>query len=71
MQLLEGDVGLLFTDEQPKVVTEWFETFKKDDYARSGNTVDADFILPEGEHPIPHPSPRALAGQGRCHPARG
>lgn len=41
------------------MVTEWFETFKKDDFARSGNTVHEDFVLPEGpimmgEEPAPH-----------------
>lgn len=46
--LLEGDVGLLFTDEEPKVVTEWFETFKVPDYARAGNIATDDFVIPEG-----------------------
>jgi mRNA turnover protein 4 len=42
------------------VVTEWFETFKKDDYARSGNTVNEDFILPEGTFITPSSLARAL-----------
>ncbi|KAI5481835.1 mRNA turnover protein 4 like protein [Pseudohyphozyma bogoriensis] len=56
---LEGNIGILFTNEEPSVVTEWFESFKKDDFARSGNVVDEDFILPTGpimlgEDPAPH-----------------
>jgi len=46
--LLEGDVGLLFTDEEPTVVTEWFETYKVPDYARAGNVATDDFVIPEG-----------------------
>merc|ERR1712093_400008 len=45
---LEGDVGLLFTDEEPTVVTEWFETYKVPDYARAGNVATDDFVIPEG-----------------------
>lgn len=45
---LSGDVGLLFTNEEPKVVTEWFESFKVPDYARAGNEATEDFILQEG-----------------------
>jgi mRNA turnover protein 4 len=45
---LEGDVGLLFTDEEPHVVTEWFESFKVPDFARAGNEATEDFTLPEG-----------------------
>lgn len=48
LQLLEGSRGLLFTDEEPKVVLEWFESFKKEDFARSGNVVDETFKLPAG-----------------------
>lgn len=47
-QMLEGNRGLLFTDEPPEVVTEWFESFKKQDFARTGNTVDEGFELPAG-----------------------
>lgn len=45
---LEGDVGLLFTNETPDTVTEWFESFRIPDFARSGNVATEDFILPEG-----------------------
>lgn len=45
---MTGDVGLLFTDEEPKVVTDWFESFKKDDFARTGNIVTESFEIPSG-----------------------
>ncbi|GAA5879342.1 hypothetical protein JCM16303_003170 [Sporobolomyces ruberrimus] len=46
--MLEGNRGLLFTDETPEVVLEWFESFKKQDFARTGNVVDETFALPQG-----------------------
>lgn len=46
--MLEGNRGLLFTNEGPEVVTEWFESFKKNDFARTGNKVDEGFELPAG-----------------------
>lgn len=46
--MLEGNVGLLFTNEEPKVVTEWFESFARADFARSGNKVNEEFALPAG-----------------------
>lgn len=46
--MLEGNRGLLFTDEAPQVVLEWFESFKKSDFARTGNVVSETFELPEG-----------------------
>lgn len=58
--LLEGDVGLLFTNEEPHVVTEWFESFKRADFARSGNKTEHTFELPAGpinltpDDPAPH-----------------
>ncbi|CEQ39186.1 SPOSA6832_00710, partial [Sporobolomyces salmonicolor] len=48
IQMLEGNRGLLFTDEAPSVVLEWFESFKKQDFARTGNQVDETFELPAG-----------------------
>jgi mRNA turnover protein 4 len=47
-QELEGNVGLLFTDEEPKVVTDYFESYHPADYARSGNEAKETVILPEG-----------------------
>lgn len=46
---LEGDVGLLFTDEEQNVVEEWFESFKKPDFARAGNIALEGFTVPQGE----------------------
>lgn len=50
--MLEGNRGLLFTDEAPSVVLEWFESFKKQDFARTGNQVDETFELPAGASPF-------------------
>ncbi|KAG0148774.1 hypothetical protein CROQUDRAFT_654341 [Cronartium quercuum f. sp. fusiforme G11] len=47
-KLLEGDTGLLFTDEAPKVVMEWFADFVRDDYARKGNVATETVELPAG-----------------------
>lgn len=48
LQLLEGNIGLLFTDEEPEIVTDWFASFKKADFARSGNPATETITLPEG-----------------------
>lgn len=45
---LEGDVGLLFTDEEQEVVEEWFESFKRPDFARAGNIALEGFTVPQG-----------------------
>ncbi|BGP45292.1 mRNA turnover and ribosome assembly protein [Rhodotorula kratochvilovae] len=57
--MLEGSRGLLFTDEAPEVVTEWFESFKKQDFARTGNKALETFELAQGpilinDEPAPH-----------------
>ncbi|SCZ92100.1 BZ3500_MvSof-1268-A1-R1_Chr5-3g08337 [Microbotryum saponariae] len=57
--LLEGSRGLLFTNEPADVVEEWFESFQKQDFARSGNVVDEAFTLPAGplkidDQPLAH-----------------
>ncbi|GAA5850782.1 hypothetical protein JCM8547_009089 [Rhodosporidiobolus lusitaniae] len=64
--LLEGNRGLLFTNETPEVVTEWFESFKKSDFARTGNKVDETFELPAGPiHINGEPAPHSLEPQFR------
>ncbi|BGP13233.1 hypothetical protein JCM10213_004996 [Rhodosporidiobolus nylandii] len=57
--MLEGNRGLLFTNETPEVVKDWFESFQKQDFARTGNKVDETFELPAGpilinDDPAPH-----------------
>lgn len=47
--MLEGSRGLLFTNEAPDVVTDWFESFKRSDFARTGNKATETFELPAGE----------------------
>jgi len=46
--LISGDVGLLFTNEKPQVVRDYFESFVKKDYARAGQEAPVDFTVPEG-----------------------
>ncbi|GAA5852681.1 hypothetical protein JCM9279_004952 [Rhodotorula babjevae] len=46
--MLEGSRGLLFTDETPDVVSEWFASFQKADFARTGNKATETFSLPVG-----------------------
>jgi len=46
--MLEGSRGLLFTNETPEVVTDWFESFKRSDFARTGNKATETFELPAG-----------------------
>ncbi|KAG4097124.1 ribosomal protein L10-domain-containing protein [Neocallimastix lanati (nom. inval.)] len=58
---LVGNVGLLFTDASPKEIQEYFENFKKEDYARSGFVATEDFVVPagpvtRGEDNLPFPS---------------
>ena len=47
-QRLEGQVGLLFTDTEPKETIEWFDDFQQADFARAGNIASRDVVLPEG-----------------------
>jgi hypothetical protein len=63
--MLEGNVGLLFTNEEPASVREWFGSFSRADFARSGNKVDEGFELPAGTftHPIP---PRGATTNDGC-----
>jgi len=54
-QQLEGNIGLLFTNEEPEVVTDWFHSFKKADFARSGNVAPETFTLPAGNYSLSCP----------------
>lgn len=47
-EIIAGDVGLLFTNEEPDVVQSWFASYVKTDYARSGQLSPIEFIVPEG-----------------------
>jgi mRNA turnover protein 4 len=44
-----GEVGLLFTDRDPKEVEAYFETFGDLDYARSGSAASWEVRIPQGE----------------------
>jgi len=46
--LLEGNVGLLFTSDAPHVVTEWFASYTRPDFARTGNLATQTVIMPAG-----------------------
>lgn len=48
MKALDGNVGLLFTNEKPNTVTEYFESFKKPDYPRTSNVAPETITLPAG-----------------------
>lgn len=45
---MKGQCGLLFTDCKKQEVTEWFESFTYEDFARSGFKVDQTIELKEG-----------------------
>lgn len=47
-KVVTGDVGLLFTNEEPQVVKDYFESFVKSDFARSGLISPLTFVVPEG-----------------------
>lgn len=45
---MSGDIGLLMTDESPKVVRDYFASFVKTDFARAGLVAPLDFTIPAG-----------------------
>ncbi|KZT51014.1 hypothetical protein CALCODRAFT_415151, partial [Calocera cornea HHB12733] len=59
---LDGQVGLFFTDWEPKETKEWFDDFKQADFARAGNRASKTITLPAGpilqygdsDSPFPH-----------------
>ncbi|KAH8923505.1 hypothetical protein BT69DRAFT_1262387 [Atractiella rhizophila] len=63
---MEGEVGLLFTDEEPDVVRDWFDSYHPIDYARSGELASQDVLLPAGTIKIEgDPAPASLEPQFR------
>ncbi|RKP07514.1 ribosomal protein L10-domain-containing protein [Thamnocephalis sphaerospora] len=55
---LVGDVGLMFTNESVETVRNFFDNFRRPDYARAGNKVDQTVTVPagvlmRGEDPFP------------------
>lgn len=46
---VKGEVGLFFTNRDPKEVEEYFETFTDSDYARSGTEAAQKVRIPPGE----------------------
>lgn len=48
-QMLSGNVGLMFTNEEPKDVRLWFENYHSMEYARAGFVVPDTINLEEGE----------------------
>jgi mRNA turnover protein 4 len=73
---LTGSVGLLFTNQTPEKIVEYFSSFSRTDFARAGVESPRTFILPAGilhsrggeidetdDVPLPHsiePNLRAL-----------
>ncbi|KAF8919501.1 ribosomal protein L10-domain-containing protein [Mucidula mucida] len=45
---IKGQVGILFTNTEPKEVIEWFADFKQPDFARAGNVASRTVVLPVG-----------------------
>ena len=52
LQLLRGNVGLLFTNEDNSVVKDWFESYYEMDHARSGFVATQRVALDEGKNII-------------------
>ncbi|BFZ54120.1 mRNA turnover and ribosome assembly protein [Savitreella phatthalungensis] len=46
--LIKGTVGLLCTQHPPELVREWFDEYRKTDFARAGTPSPITFTLPEG-----------------------
>lgn len=46
--MFDGVVGILFTDEEPQVVKDFFESYIKKDFARANSKVTIDFTIPQG-----------------------
>lgn len=46
--LVKGTVGLLCTQHPPELVREWFDEYRKTDFARAGTVSPVTFTLPEG-----------------------
>ncbi|GME74482.1 unnamed protein product [Ambrosiozyma monospora] len=44
----EGVVGLLFTDESPETVSDYFKAYVKSDYSRAKSKSPITFVIPEG-----------------------
>ena len=47
--MLRGNVGLLFTNEEPAEVQQWFEKYHSMEYARAGFVVQEPISLKEGK----------------------
>jgi len=47
-QTIKGQVGIFFTDYAPQEVIDWFASFRKPDFARSGNVAGKEVVLPAG-----------------------
>jgi mRNA turnover protein 4 len=45
---LSGNVGLFFTDREPKEVIEYFGAYSQTDFARAGVTATQTFTIPAG-----------------------
>lgn len=57
IETVEGQCGLLFTNESKQVVVDWFESYVMDDFARSGFKANETVVLSEGKFLIPSYKP--------------
>ena len=47
-EYMTGECGILFTDETPKVVSEYFDNYSNEDFARAGDIAPKTIILKNG-----------------------
>eukprot|EP00041_Stephanoeca_diplocostata_P006022 m.73534 g.73534 ORF g.73534 m.73534 type:complete len:219 (+) comp16124_c0_seq14:267-923(+) len=47
-ELVTGNIGLMFTNEDRDEVKEWFKSFSEPEYARAGNVATDTVVLEEG-----------------------
>eukprot|EP00599_Poterioochromonas_sp_BG-1_P014054 CAMPEP_0173163152 /NCGR_PEP_ID=MMETSP1105-20130129/19752_1 /TAXON_ID=2985 /ORGANISM="Ochromonas sp., Strain BG-1" /LENGTH=203 /DNA_ID=CAMNT_0014083157 /DNA_START=14 /DNA_END=626 /DNA_ORIENTATION=+ len=52
-KLLEGNVGLLFTNRSHQEVLDYFSGFSSPDFAKAGAIPEETIVLPPGELPFP------------------
>ena len=45
---MAGNVGLIFTNQSPSDIIEFFANFTRIDYSRAGSVATHDFVVPAG-----------------------
>lgn len=52
-KLLDGNVGILFTNRKHKEVLKYFKNFSSPEYALAGTVLEEDVVIPPGELTFP------------------